>query len=519
MLKSKRLESIEPWLLQVVFLLTLYSLLLPAIRIFIEYGHFFYINGHDEADYLSYEFSLRVQGLKKLSLYIVPYLHEHGFSGGGINFLFDFISLTVIGLIIPALIKIFYPDVSVKDRYIASFIICLTPFLLIASRAFLLNLLNNFPIYKWIYYFVDGRGTNYPIYLRTPESQFSLVLGIVFLWGFIKAGKTRWIILCTPFMYYFVGVLWFAIVFIYSLAVFIAQKKFEQQILKPVMLSALIFLIFLGAAQAVIFPLLNLGRRSALISHEPVFGFSFIVLLFLYTVFLFNRKKLNIDNEIYLFLSSIVAAVIVVYNSNVISGFVLQPQHFEFQVNILVGVFVSIFYLSITEHITKRKKSAFIVIYMFLIFSLIINTTRSDYITFKKQSEMLQSLKALPGFEEALRSEDKRVAINDIVLSSNISGFYLPKGRALATARESIFRADQNTYNDFVALKKCIKKDDLYVQERMEPILREFEKMFEHKFQNFLPLYMVRRPMVKYSYNNEPVEIDCNKFNLFIVPH
>ena len=519
MLKSKRLESIEPWLLQVVFLLTLYSLLLPAIRIFIEYGHFFYFNGHDEADYLSYELSLRVQGVKRLSSYIVTYLHEYGFSGGGINFLFDFISLTAIGLIIPDLIKNFYPDVSVKDRYIASFIICLTPILLIANRDFLLNLLSKIQIYSWRYWFVDGSGIRYPIYLRTPESQFSLVLGIVSLWGFIKAGKTRWIILCTPFMYYFVGVLWFAIVFIYSLAVFIAQKKFEQQILKPVILSALIFLIFLGSAQAVIFPLANLGRGHVLISHEPVFGFSFIVLLILYTVFLFNRKKLNIDNKIYLFLSSIVAAVIVVYNSNVVSGFVVQPQHFEYQVNILVGVFVGIFFLSTIEHITKRKKSAFIVIYMFLIFSLIIHTTRSDYYFFKYQSEMLQSLKALPGFEEALRAEDKRVAINDTMLSSFISGFYLPKGRALATARESIFGANQDTYNDFVALKQCIKKDDLYVQERMEPTLREFEQLFEHKFEDFLSLYSIRRPPVIYTYNNEPVEIDCNKFSLFIVPH
>ena len=145
---------------------------------------------------------------------------------------------------------------------------------------------------------------------------------------------------------------------------------------------------------------------------------------------------------------------------------------------------------------------------------------RSDYYFFKWQSQMLQSLKALPGFEEALRSEDKRVAINDSGLSQNISGFYLPKGRALATAREFIFRTNQDTYtyNDFVALKKCIKKDDLYVQEQMEPILRKLEKMLEHKFQNFLPLYMVRRPTVKYSYNNEPVEIDCNKFSLFIIP-
>ena len=132
---------------------------------------------------------------------------------------------------------------------------------------------------------------------------------------------------------------------------------------------------------------------------------------------------------------------------------------------------------------------------------------------------MLQSLKALPGFEEALRSEDKRVAINDSGLSSNISGFYLPKGRALSTAKESIFGANQDAYNDFVALKQCIKKDALYVQERMEPILREFEQYFEHKFEDFHPLYQARRPSVIYTYNNEPVEIDCNKFSLFIVPH
>ena len=131
---------------------------------------------------------------------------------------------------------------------------------------------------------------------------------------------------------------------------------------------------------------------------------------------------------------------------------------------------------------------------------------------------MLLSLNAFPGFNEVLRSEDKRVAINDSGLSSNISGFYLPKGRALATARESIFRADQNTYNDFVALKQCIKKDDLYVQERMEPILSEFEQNFEHKFENPLSLFIVRRPPVIYTYNNEPVEIDCNKFSLFIIP-
>ena len=94
----------------------------------------------------------------------------------------------------------------------------------------------------------------------------------------------------------------------------------------------------------------------------------------------------------------------------------------------------------------------------------------------------------------------------------------LHKGRALATARESIFGANQDTYNDFVALKQCIKKDDLYVQERMEPTLREFEQLFEHKFEDFLPLYQIRRPRVIYTYNNESVEIDCNKFSLFIIP-
>ena len=88
----------------------------------------------------------------------------------------------------------------------------------------------------------------------------------------------------------------------------------------------------------------------------------------------------------------------------------------------------------------------------------------------------------------------------------------------MATARESIFGANQDTYNDFVALKQCIKKDDLYVQERMEPILRKFEQYFEHKFEDFHPLYRARRPRVIYTYNNEPVEIDCNKFSLFIIP-
>jgi hypothetical protein len=504
---------------QAALLLSLYLLLFPALKLFTEYGYFFYTNGHDEADYLSYEFSKKVQGLRRPSSFIVTYLHQIGLSGGTINFLFDVIALTLVGFLVPRFVKKFYPNVRIRDQYIASFIICLTPMLLTIQNPLITDLISTIKNNELLkYYFVYGQ-IKYPSYLRTPENQFSFIITISVLWRLARVGKAHWIVLFTPFMYYPFAVSWFAIVFIYCVATFIYQRNNKKRVLPAILWATLACFTVLGSLQAIVFRIIQPSRATALINHEPVFGTSLLILAILFILLVAMKKQWMLDNKIILFLSSCFTAMLVVYNTQILNGYILQPQHFEFVAILVIGVFAGLFYLSVIVPISNKSKFAFTGIFIFAVFYSMIDRISVDYEKFGRHIEGLQALRAIPEFEEAVRSDERRVAINSIELSSEITGLYLPKGRALITAREKAFIADDDNYSEFAELKYCVALRGRFAKERMKPVLAHLEHQFATRFENWMELYQYRRKTryFKYANTTQPGEVDCSRYSLFIL--
>jgi len=507
-------------ILQIAVLTLLLSFLAHPLWQRIHYGYFLYSNGHDEASYLCYDFSLESkEGRKRLVSFLVPLLHESGFSGGSINFMFDFAALLLIGILVPKVLAIYFPTVRPVDRFFAAFLVCFLPLLFTELNPLMewcISMINASALLQ--YYVVWGHG-NEPVYLRTPESQFSIVVFLLVFWALSKRGRPLFAILVAPLLYFFVGIFVASLLFVYGVSVLLVMRFRSLFNGVAVAVASLLLLLLSGLAQASIFARAGLGGL-VLGSRAPVVGVNLLCLTAGYCLILVFRRRLNIRQGVCHFLAAMVGAIWVIYNTQLVSGVVTQPQHFEFECGVAIAVMASAVLLGMPDagRLAAGRWLYGPVAAAVLVF-LGLNLFHAG--AFNQEAvERFEVLRKAAGFEEALREQPHWVALNDVELSTRIGGLYLAKGGAIATGLQPVFKANSGRYQHFLGLKNYISRLDDETRKQMDPVVNRLMPRYQDRHHNFLTLYRARRPPVRYDYSGESEQIpsDDSPFKIYLVP-
>lgn len=508
---------------QFALIISLVCLLGYPIRQFLRYGFLFYTNGHDESSYLSFDFAVNVRRLGRLSNYLITNLHRLGLNGSAINFMLDSIFLLLAAFLIPRILKFFFPHSKPLDIFIATLTICIFPLLMTELNPFIywcsLRINSTWPL---SYYLVFGE-RNDPIYLRTPESQISIAAFLMLLSFLLPRKRYLLIIFMTPFLYSFVG-----IVIAANMVIWLLTNLFRKFFSIPFFLSAILagtsFMVFSGVTQSLLFGKQNY-QGFLLYNHEPLAGLSLLIMTLVYfIILLFHCFIAPLQKKSFEFCTVMVIASWAIYNTQLISGIIAEPQHFEFESNLIIGLLLAITFLAIPANIQKiTRKWIYIPFVSVLIYFMYLynfhnqNNQENEYYMSK-----LTTLLKNKQFQSLLNTRPDLVAINDVELSTRISGLYLNKGPSLAFGRNHIFLADDKRFHQFQSLRNQLKNlSNFNVQKKMEGAISNLEYGFKTRYQNFFKLYQVRltTAAVQYEYNPLPTgeTNDNDKFEFFLI--
>ena len=171
-------------------------------------GFVFYMNGIDEASYLSYPYAKILEqwrGLYRYSNTAVRWLQEIGLSGGWINLLFDSLGTVMILLLLPVVYSRCFA-LNQSDSRRCALVTFLAPLLVTPFNplvAVLVNFRDSSPLLS-----VSALPLNPDhVFLRSPEPQMSLIVLCALCAGIGRRQALAWACVClAPCFYTFVRV-------------------------------------------------------------------------------------------------------------------------------------------------------------------------------------------------------------------------------------------------------------------------------------------------------------------------
>lgn len=491
------------------------AILLPPVIQWLKYGFVFYQNGMDEAIYLNYYFASQKASLIKVSLYCVVFLHKFGFSGGVINYILDSLSLLFISLFTYKILKQLFPKVNIEHIIFSLLVILFLPFVFTTQNpiiSFVNHLIYDSTILSK--YFVWNHSSSLT-YLRTPESQISLTLFVATFWFSLRFNKPYIIVFALPFMYFFVSIYISIIFLVYFSSIYIEKIFGSKKLIKNVLFASFIAFFLTGIGLSLTY--LFLKDEWKVPTHLPVFGISmlWLAVMLLLCKLVFNKTKISINSR--RFILSVIYGTIIVYNTQIISGYFVQPQHFEHEIILLPGIFFTLYFLhSIKEK--SRLKTLFnqLVYFVILIFICKVGVSSYQSNINGRNIVLFSQLLNRTNIKEELSSFPEKVAVNDAVLSNFISGFYLNKSKLLISSSANVFLKKDSVYVNFLSFKKYIDKQDTATIRSYKYLIDGLENGYHNSDLSFMPIFNFRRgPIIKkYSVPKEIPNID---YNLFIL--
>lgn len=321
-------------------------IVLPSLFAIQQYrwtgGYLFYANAFDEPTYLSYDGARITASPTRLAEYLVVSLHRVGLSGGFINLLFD--------VVCPVIAVVFLRRLALAVRF-SVLEATVYPFAVIAIPI-LFGYTN--PYYARLYdanYYSQGLSwitlpqAYYPPFLRTPEPQLSLcVLAMATSVG-IRRRSYVMPFAVSPFVYPFVGIPYTFIV----LALFIYDRA-NAVVQQPAARSLLAIVASYTATAAVLriaHSLLIAGTPAADFlpaTRLPLLSGTGTAALIVYAI---ARSRLHPPHRVpALFLS---VAPLAVVNTQLLAGFLEQPNNFEQNFGVVALAIVGVLALRTIE--------------------------------------------------------------------------------------------------------------------------------------------------------------------------
>lgn len=477
--------------------------LFPLYQLFVTNGYLFFQNAFDEYSYVSYEIASYETGFSRFSRYLIVWLHELGFSSGYINFIFDLVCPCVTAYFI---LKIFMLLGFDKNKsLLATVLVMFLPILVGGSNPFYSKIFHSTLSAGWVYWLTMPEAF-FPPFYRTPEPQFSYLLMVVAIYHSLKRKTFIPLYIAAPFLYEFLRVPYLFIVFSCHLSEinkkynFIRMKYANWLIgcISYALLSVMIWLYYEIAIEDIFKTVLLPTTRL------PVLSSTFVICLLIWK-FLPRRSKWEKSG----FCAFVVAAPLVAVNTQIISGFIAQPNNFEQN----FGVICFSFLATVSILSLRKQKWIFPALGVFgVLLSVVYSVT-----IFRLNSNPVLRENPPQKLINALREDSFNVVFENNALANNMS-MILPKQSftALAISQTDSFGSPKY-FERYLCFKEKIKQDPK-ITEKYKPSLVVLDNGYKHLHSDFILLHINRREKFPVFFDVDRKPESCDSRKLYFYP-
>jgi len=418
----------------------------------INYGEFyFYQNAYDEYSYLAYNFAEHASEQGRFSSTIIVLLHNMGISGAIINLVFDLISLIFTYVFLSLILKKIFKNIDKNRIYFATLLIVFSPLLFNSANPVIAKLNSIFFSHDWIIYFITFAESIYLPIQRTPEPQFSILLLLAIVYLSIVL-KRYWIpLLSIPFIYPFVAIPVLMMIGMYAVKKhFLKKRKFWQQLL----ISSVLIYIIVSVLLFFYFQFFMADKSMLAETHLPIIGLSIIWSVTIIIICQYIFPKTNLSNDEWFFIISLMISSILVLNTQIISGYITQPNHFEQIISLYIPALIfSIYYL-------RSKQDLNNILFVIIISALFLGILghlryvyKTNDVTVKQFDRLLKNTEL-----KTILQTPTNITTGNYLLDSMITGFYNPKASMIMNYSNSYYGYfTKKYYCDYIALKQKIR--------------------------------------------------------------
>lgn len=453
-------------------------------------GYLFYANGIDESSYLQFDYSnivAKLSGPSRPGQYLVSFLHNIGLSGGWINFLCDMLFVPLCFLLLRnALLKI--ASLKLQANFVA--FTTLTAAVFFSNFNFIFNNIYDIISGSKLSSFVVTPTVAFPLWIRSPEPQFSLALLLVALNIALHLKRFLPVYVALPFTYPFVGVP--AGLITLSLNI---EKKIRS--LGISMLLAFIAVSFLLLVEYRLF-MADEAKAFTTPSIVPIIS---LTGLLAFLLFLLLRNKLEEQSKLCL-LGAISLWLCV--NTQLISGWFIQPCNYEQYFGPLVLGYTLAVALSKSGSSMVRNLTVFFLSALFLCFSI------SDFLESKRVTDPVV---LTPELLSQLRTDPNQIAVSDIKLASWMNLILPQQHPTLLAITQAYGPIARQTYGNYQCVRSIISRDP-ELSPRFENVFNTLDAIYKWNNQDYFANHLGRKYFDPAGRLQYPVEKSCPSFSV-----
>jgi len=490
---------------KIVFFIAIIILpnLFPLYQLFLTKGYLFFQNAFDEHGYISYEVASYEMGFSRFSRYLIKWLHELGFSSGYINFIFDLVCPGVTGYFI---FKIFVLLGFDKNKsLLATVLVMFLPVLFGGSNPFYSKIFYSTLSAGWVYWLTMPEAF-FPPFYRTPEPQFSYLLMVFAIYHSIKRKTFIPLYIVAPFLYEFLRVPYLFIVFSCHLSEINKKHNFVRMkyanwligFISYALLSIMIWLYYELAINEI------LKEAFLPTTRVPIFSGTFVICLLIWK-FLPRYSKWENSG----FCAFVVAAPLVAVNTQIISGFIAQPNNFEQTFGVICFSFLAaVFILSLRKQKWIFPALGVLGILLSVVYSIQIFRMNSNPVLRENPSQKLI---------QALREDSFNVVFENNALANNMS-MILPRQSFTALEISQTHSFGSSKYFErYLCFKEKIKQDPEKF-EKYKPALVVLDNGYKHLHSDFVLLHINRREKFPTFFDVHRKPEKCDSKKLYFYP-
>ena len=447
-------------------------------------GYLFYSNAFDEPTYLSYDGAVMTASPTHLAEYLIVGLHRLGMSGGFINLLFDVVCpvVTVVVLRRLALAVGF----SMLEATVYPFAVVAFPLLFGYTNPYYATLFNaNYSSrgLSWI----TLPQAYYPPFLRSPEPQLSLCVVAIATWVGVRRRSYVMPFAVSPFVYAFVGIPYAFVVlalFIYQ-AVATVVRQPAVRALAAILVSYTAIAVALRVAHA----LLIEGSSVAdffLVTRLPLLSSTGAAALVVYAM---ARSRLSPSHRLPAFFLSV--APLAVANTQLLDGFLQQPNNFEQNFGVVALAIVCVLALRTVRYVR-------LVLLTSAVASCALLAGYSSYI-FVVNPSVWQRERLSDSLLDSLRHQPESLVIGDpdladlfALVAPGLHYSALARSQALHEPARSGGTSTAQRFDNYLCVKRLLTAGQPPVVVKPE-VFVELDRVFRYLNQDF-PLMHLNRP-------------------------
>lgn len=432
-----------------------------------------YENAFDEMSYLQYDFSKACQGLTRMGQCLVTAGHLLGLSGGWINLLFDLATPVLFVLLVRAIFgRLGFPAAQAN---LAGLGVALLPLLFLGGyNPYLYRLFYDCLDSGWIYWITTSQAWFLPLE-RTPEPQFSLLLGGLAIYLGLRWRSFLPPYLCLPFLYPFV-----ALPFGFCLFAFHLKTRWSACSQRS-WLAALCSFVVISCALFVYLNWIVSERHRELFcaTHEPLLSTSGVLALVLYGLL---RGLMPVNLRPLGFF--IALAPTLVANQQIITGLFSCPHNYEQNFGVISCAVLLVFALVPLARYRLVEYAAVI-----LLAFLAQDHARDVY---QIQKNKFAKLKLNERLLETLKNDSANVAINEPSLAAYAALLFPRQPTTVFGFQNTYMALGDRQFDHYLWAKAEILKNQ-QLAHTFQATFRELDRLYKYESFDFILAHSGRR--------------------------